>query len=98
MPVKRRAEKRRSDELPVWSMVFLSGHDFFDDVRELTGLVEPCRVEAIADREAAGIAWRAAALEAWRRLGPAYLATFQGDTDPWGLVEFGKPWETDHAD
>ena len=98
MPVKRRADKRRIDDLPVWSMLFLSGHDYFDDVQELTGLVEPVRIPMLADREPARAAWREAAVEAWLRLGPTYLSTFEGDAQPWALVEFGKPWEMNNAD
>lgn len=98
MPVKRRAHKRRIDDLPVWSMLFLSGYDYFDDVQDLTGLVEPVRIPMGDDREAARIPWHAAALEAWERLGPDYLSTFEGDAEPWALVEFGKPWEMNNAD
>jgi hypothetical protein len=82
MPVKRRVSKRRlspEDEMKAWSELFDVGYDFFQDL-ELLGLSE---------REA-----RAAAPEAWRRLGHLFLDQWK-PTDaravPWALEEFGEP-------
>lgn len=97
MPVKRRASKRRNEDPQAWDMVFQTGHDFFGEVQAMTGLVAPNRAPMGADRKTAEAAWRDAAREAWHRFGPAFLATFQGDKEPWALVQFGRPWEDDPA-
>ncbi|CAN7517042.1 hypothetical protein [Mesorhizobium caraganae] len=83
MPVKRRVAKRRTDstaEIAAWSDVFTCEFDFFNDL-EPFGL--------FTDEEV-----KAAAPEAWQRLGTAFLASWT-PTDtretPWALDEFGRP-------
>lgn len=41
-----------------------------------------------------------AASEAWRDLGEAFMASWKptsGDSAPWALEAFGRPWEARHA-
>jgi hypothetical protein len=87
MPVKRRAAKRRLDlaaELQAWSMVFACGRDYFNDLPSIGVLTDGSRPD------------RAAAEDAWRRLGARFLAEPQDPhlTPAWALKEFGEP----HAD
>jgi len=93
MPVKRRISKRRlgnADELGAWGELFSSGYDFFGDLDVLGFSAND------ADRAA-----RAAAPEAWARLGEAFMATWEPDPpvreEPWALQEFGKPREVSRA-
>ena len=96
MPAKHRIPKRRtcaSGELTAWSGLFDCGYDYFNDL-EPFGFYR----NRDADREA-----RAAAPEAWKRLGKAFLETWQPTRNavrqvPWALEEFGKPWEKRSAD
>ena len=86
MPLKRRTEKRRMDpaaELAAWSMVFQSGWDYFGDLPRLGVLMD----------EHGHRPDRAAAEEAWRRLGARFLAEPQDPhlTPSWALKEFGEP-------
>lgn len=89
---KRRTPKRRiSDaaELAAWSELFASGYDFFGDL-EPFGFTRDD-----SDREA-----RAAAREAWKRLGEAFMATraaLPGVASLWALDTFGRPWEARRA-
>ncbi len=84
MPPKRRTEKRRMDpaaELAAWSMTFACGRDYFNDLPRIGVPMESHRPE------------RAAAEDAWRRLGARFLSEPQ---DPhlmpaWALKEFGEP-------
>jgi hypothetical protein len=95
MPVKRRQTKRRlgdAGEVQAWSELFACGYDFFGDL-EPFGF--PGRD---ADRAA-----RAAAPEAWKRLGKVYMETVwaargpgQPDT-PWAVEQFGDPKECHDA-
>ncbi len=84
MAAKRRNPKRRltpDAELEAWEMVFASGWDFFDDVGRLGVPMEDHRPD------------RAAAEDAWNRLGARFLAAKAdpvGGT-PWALAEFGEP-------
>lgn len=102
MPAKRRVSKRRSerrwaDNPEAWEIVFQSGHDFFGEVQAMTGLIEPHRATMGPERKAAEASWREAAQDAWHRFGPAFLATFAGENEPWALAQFGRPWEDDPA-
>jgi hypothetical protein len=91
MPVKRRRGKARTLQdfapLSAWRIFFSAGADHLKDLR-------PYGIKS--DAEA-----REAAPEAWRRLGEAFMAT-QGKRSeyslpPWGLDQFGKPWERRRA-
>ena len=86
MPVKKRAAKRRLDalaELAAWSMVFQSGWDYFGDLPRI----------GVAMDERGHRPERAAAEEAWHRLGARFLAEGADPVQdtPWALSEFGKP-------
>ena len=77
MPVKRRNAKRRLSaeaELEAWADMFESGYDFFGDLNVF---------DIMTDAEG-----RAAAAEAWRRLGAAFLAEWKP------TVTTAKPWAT----
>ncbi|OCO99791.1 hypothetical protein BC374_24180 [Ensifer sp. LC13] len=82
MPVRRKANKRRSGEVEAWAIYFQSGHDFFDELGSL-GLTE----------ESA----RPIAEETWRRIGAdviTYLDRFYDGYHPparpyWAEAEFG---------
>ena len=96
MPRKLRAPKQRYDveaELEAFSMVFICGHDFFNE----TGLVEPVHVWPLEDRPPAEKAWRAGVKAAWQRLGKRFLETWEPEgppphrQTPWALIEFGEP-------
>lgn len=98
MPVKRRPGKRRigdAAEVEAWSELFTCGYDYFGDLRPYG-----FHGAGDADREA-----RAAAPEAWKRLGKVYLETVWANRNrsdgqrqmPWAVQEFGKPWEKAHA-
>lgn len=94
MPVKRRLSKRKlstAAELAAWSELFTTGYDFFDDL-------EPFGFPHIHDADRAA---RAAAPEAWSRLGETFMMTWEPDPrvreEPWALEEFGKPWEARRA-
>lgn len=81
MPVKRRANKRRIDpavELEAWGPFFESGlPGFAGDLEEL----------GHHDQEA----MRAAAPDAWSRLGRLFLDRRERADQPWALREFGAP-------
>ena len=80
MPVRRRVPKARPIEIEMWRMMFTAGFDFFNDL-------EPLGYASEAEA-------RAAAPEAWRRLGAEFLRTWTptGATEtPWALEEFGEP-------
>ena len=82
MPVKSRRAKRRIDEaaeVKAWSMLFNCGWDYLHEL-------EPFGLHT--DGEA-----RAAAPEAWNRLGEQFLATWKPDVrpQPWALERFGNP-------
>jgi hypothetical protein len=91
MPVKRRQGKRRlgeAAELEAWGELFTCGYDFFGDL-------EPFGFPG-GDTDRAA---RAAAPQAWKRLGIAYLETAWADRykgsgqrqTPWAVEEFGYP-------
>lgn len=84
MPTKRRTPKRRPDrgeELETWTEVFLFGHDF-------SGGIEKAGLSAHL-----GQPDRAAIEEAWQRLGPQFLTTWNGhgDREIWAVRELGDP-------
>jgi hypothetical protein len=86
MPVKRRRPKRRLDdaaELAVWFDVFETGFAFFGEFEAVTG---------IPTTDIAAV--RAAASEAWRRLGNAFLAQWTPTLSQpvaWAAAELGVP-------
>jgi hypothetical protein len=85
MPVKRRIAKLRitpEAELKAWRCFFKTGHDFFDDLKDVGYASE---AEMLA-----------AAPEVWSRLGRALLEEWDLAEraiwgDPWALKEFGEP-------
>jgi hypothetical protein len=83
MPVRRRANKRRSTEgLDNWHFVFCSGFDFFDELAAIGVQVDAYGRPSIEDSSAA-----------WLRLGEAFLDWHDPQLDePWALTEFGEPW------
>jgi hypothetical protein len=95
MPVKRRVSKRKTlspaVELTAWGELFTTGDDTFGEL-DLVGFAWT------ADGERAA---RAAAPEAWHRLGEAFMAKWEPDPgvrdEPWALQRFGKPWEVSRA-
>ncbi|TIT40683.1 MAG: hypothetical protein E5W76_15855 [Mesorhizobium sp.] len=80
MPVKRRVDKRHAEALPAWSGVFLSGYDYFENLEPIG-----VRVDAYGRPE------REEARKAWRDFGDLFLATHDGEVEPWALAEFGLP-------
>lgn len=97
MPAKRRTAKRRlapHAELLAWSGLFRCGYDYF---RALD------RERRWPSTDTADQSKRAAAPEAWKRLGGAFLDLWESgglpslprDTGkgglPWALVQFGDP-------
>jgi hypothetical protein len=81
MPVRRRSNRRRADDLKSWEVYLESGHDYFGDLPDI-GLTDPPP--------------RAAALEAWNRLAPILLDTWATSRHPdqgeaWAVREFGVP-------
>jgi len=88
MPRRQRQAKRRASpeaELEAWATLFATGHDFFSDLKEW-GFVR--------ESFAPGTAARAAAPEAWKRLGRIFLDRGLGDAfngEPWALKQFGEP-------
>jgi hypothetical protein len=70
-------------ELEGWSMLFKTGHDFFDDLLDIGVFHEHARNpprDVIAD--------------AWCRLGNKFLENWQPDAHrekPWALEELGEP-------
>ena len=89
MPAKQRASKRRTSpaaELEAWATLFECGYDFFGDL-------EPFGFGPGSDQAA-----RAAAGEAWQRLGFAFMAAWNqrqhhpaGRQTPWAAEQFGLP-------
>lgn len=82
MPVRRRTQRRRRDELQAWWGVFESRFDFFHEVTSY-GSDEDLTSEFV-DRAA----------EAWQRLGADFLAEWQPTQAiavPWAVREFGEP-------
>jgi len=88
MPVKRRVPKGKigpAAELAAWSELFETGYDFFGDL-------EPLGFNGSSDADRAS---RAAAKEAWERLGGLFMQTWQpepnGRQKPWAFEEYGEP-------
>ena len=82
MPVRARRSKRRTShvaELDAWETLFATGYDYFDDL-------------GFGGRRGTERA-RAAAADAWRRLGARFLAnrTDGWSCEPWALQTFGEP-------
>lgn len=96
MPRKRTSAKRRLDpraEMAAWSCIFESGHDFFDDLREIgvTAHHEAHPPRALLESQRAEL--RELTEAAWRRLGELWLQSnppTDGNT-PWALQAFGDP-------
>lgn len=88
MPRRQRQAKRRNSpeiEAEAWATLFATGRDFFDDLKEWG-----FRRELFAP----GTAARAAAPEAWKRLGRIFLDRGLGDgflCETWALKQFGEP-------
>ncbi len=88
MPRRHRQAKRRvapEAEAEAWATLFATGYDFFGALKEWG-----------FERElfAPGTAARAAAPEAWARLGRIFLDRRMGDGfngEPWALKQFGEP-------
>lgn len=81
MPVRAKRNKRRAAATaPQWEMVFTSGHDYFGELSDVG-----VKVDAYSRPD------RAEVLEAWRRFGLAFLAVYDGESEPWALEQFGEP-------
>jgi hypothetical protein len=84
--VKRRFDKRRVSperEFEVWSAVFDTGYDFFDELPELG-----------FPRQGHGKINPDLAREPWRRFGARWLAERENERRVrplWALEEFGEP-------
>lgn len=81
MPVRRRSNRRRADDLKTWEVYLECGHDYFDDLPGI-GLTDPPP--------------RAVAHEAWQRLAPILIETWASTRHPtqgdaWAVREFGIP-------
>ena len=84
MPLKRRTPKRRADggeEIEAWTDMFLFGCDFSRGLQK-AGIPAPL-----------GRPDQAALEQAWRRLGPQFLAQWggPGDREIWAVRELGDP-------
>ena len=83
MPIRKRADKRRSAEgLDEWFFVFTGGHDYFRQLPPLGIKTNRYNQPSLDDSHAA-----------WLRLGYAFLQ-LPRDPDqgePWALREFGEP-------
>ena len=84
MPLRRRTPKRRADdgeEMDAWTDMFLFGWDFSGGLQK-AGIPAPL-----------GRPDRASLEEAWRRLGPQFLLTWDGhgDREIWAVRELGDP-------
>jgi len=94
MPVKRKQVKHRgfAAEAEAWSGVFECGDDFFNDLL-------PLGFQTTGIGGDSGEAARAAAPEAWQRLGGAYYLAHLWPQQqphsvfkiPWALEQFGDP-------
>ncbi len=88
MPRRQRQAKRRVSpeaEVEAWATLFATGHDFFSDLKEWGFEIE------LFDP---GTAARAAAPEAWKRLGRMFIDRGLGDAfngETWALRQFGEP-------
>lgn len=93
MPRKRRIARRLStqQQLVAWTELFETGHDFFGEASELSGVPEPRGMPPGPQGAAAEAAWRAACGEAWLRLGTLFLANYDGPRPTWAEAEFGEP-------
>lgn len=81
MPVRRRQDRRRAESLAVWSGVFHSGFDFFNELKDIG-----------VPTDEYGRPSRADALDAWGRMGDRFLADYSDHPpEPWALREFGPP-------
>lgn len=85
MPVKRRAEKRRTDpiaEAGAWAEIFDAGYDFFGTL-----------AESGVDLDEYGRAETEAVRDAWARLGRLFLDSRLPDPHrvPWAQQQFGDP-------
>ena len=89
MPVKRRKAKARPEDLAAWSTYFECGFDFFGDLAD-------AGVTAQHSEEPS----REAALQAWQRLGAAFMEQFTAEQaqqrhprtePPFAVREFGMP-------
>ena len=81
MPVKRRRPKRRADpetEMMLWAELFETGQEGF------AGDLEELGFHSILQA-------RAAAPDAWARLGGLFLATQHPEGPVWALEQFGAP-------
>lgn len=86
MPIKRRAPKRRIDpaiEVRAWAMTFRTGYDYLGSLPKLG-----VRIDARHQPS------RSVAEDAWRRLGPVFLAQLEEAAEPWAQREFGIPVST----
>ncbi len=87
MPRRQRQAKRRASpeaELEAWGMAFLSGHDFLGDLAPWGFPPGPDGTPAV----------RAAAGDAWARLGRMYLDRLDRHVypdAPWAQKQFGEP-------
>jgi hypothetical protein len=84
LPPKIRPRKKRltfEEELFIWAIIFESSYDYFSEARIAYGLPDENAV-------------RAAARDAWQRLGHVFLARRNEPPTrhrPWALAKFGPP-------
>jgi hypothetical protein len=84
--------KKFAAELEQWAMLFRTGYDHF---RHLAGIaVEPSLVWPPKNRPAAEKTFRRQCADAWKRLGPLFMQTWQADevrAHPWAWEKWGDP-------
>ena len=87
MPVKRRVSKR-SDTISyeIWSGIFNSGYDFFDELKDIGIGSQP-----------PGTPYDADALAAWEQYGVRWLEQHLDRKTSWAEKRFGRPWENRDA-
>lgn len=95
MPVKRRLAKRRIDpaaELAAWAGTFETGHDFFDELRDLGVTAHHERFVDRETRDQQRAELHELTRAAWHRLGRTYLNNQSGEpVECWALDTFGEP-------
>lgn len=84
MPVRRRIDRRRTDDAKAWAGYFLSGYDFFDDL-EAVGLNEETAAP-LADET-----WHAIGADVIRHLEELHQGFAPVERPIWAETVWGPP-------